>query len=115
MPWKPELAASRQVRRPSDEAARTGMPSARPRLRSPLRAAAHSRASARPQRRDPGAAGEVEILRELPDADPAWTDLACALLNVGTNLARAAGDGRETAYLEHVVRESALDVVNAGG
>jgi hypothetical protein len=61
---------------------------------------------------DISATGEIAVLDELDLGDAeGWTMLVCALLQVGSNMAKAAKDGREDAYLAYVVREASLDEV----
>jgi hypothetical protein len=84
----------------------------------PRRAAAARRAAAlfvHWRRKESGVAGEMAVLTEIETGDlEAWTDLVCALLNVGSEMAHAARHGREDAYLEYVIREAALDEVIPG-
>lgn len=85
----------------------------RQRQMDPDMAAASRRAAAlfTHWRSNPEAIGEVAVLAEMEPAAIEWTHLVCALLQVGTNLAKAARNGREDAYLAYVVREASLDEV----
>lgn len=73
-------------------------------------ARAHRQAAAlyRHWRRKGGSEGEMAVLAEMhSDAD--WTHLVCALLNLGTNMVKAAGDGKADEYLAYAARDSMLD------
>ena len=79
------------------------------------RAMPHARASCQAaalyqhwMRGDESMDGELEVLAELDD--PAeWVALVCAMLNLGTNLTKAAGDGKADEYLAYAAREAMLD------
>lgn len=62
------------------------------------------------RREDGNVDGELAVLREITSTEE-WTDLVCALINVGCNMAKAAKRDREDAYLDYVLREAMLDEV----
>jgi hypothetical protein len=55
--------------------------------------------------------GEMAVLEELTTAEQ-WSALVCALLAVGCNMADAARDGEDDAYLAFVQREAMLAEVS---
>jgi len=56
--------------------------------------------------------GEMAVLEELATAED-WTDLVCALLTVGCQMAATAEDGDTDEYLGYVVREAMLAEVTS--
>jgi hypothetical protein len=59
-------------------------------------------------RADESIDGELEVLAELDDTEE-WVALVCAMLNLSTNMIKAAGDGKADEYLAYAARESMLD------
>lgn len=59
--------------------------------------------------------GSTDDLRTLMECagvyDQDQTNLVCALLSVGCEMAKAAADGQADAYLESVLRDASLDEV----
>jgi hypothetical protein len=58
-------------------------------------------------------AGVMAVLGELEIHGLDVTRLVCGLLDVGTNLLRAAREGDEATYIEFVLREASLDEAQA--